>query len=140
MAELEIHSLEDGNTCNKCKSKRNCTCGDKSVNGDPANSGNYNIINIGNDVMSTQRENTDNVFDYKVGGSGGGGKNTHTKETIIQEREIPQIIEKFVPMGSADSAYMMAQNEAKDINLPFRLFKGSSPKSGNYAVIHRAFY
>jgi hypothetical protein len=140
MAEMEIHSLEDGpNLCGKCKSKK---CGCNKGKGGTPEAENVNIINIGNDVFANNKSNTDNTDNHsRTGGMmGGGGTNTHTKEVVIQEKEIPVVIEKLVHDESQDTALVMAVTAARNVPLPYRLFAGSTRRNGNYSVIHRAFY
>lgn len=140
MAELNIHSLEDC-TCGKNKNGNCNKCGKNNNTGDPANSGNYNIINIGNDIIESGNTITSKNMQVpfqneKESVNHRPAKEIHTKEVIVQEREIPKIIEKVVPAEDMDSVLLMAQKNFEVPAMPVRVFK-----NGSYNLsLYKAFY
>jgi hypothetical protein len=109
MAELQVQSLEDG--CG-CKGKKKGCCGD----GDAANnSGNYNIINIGNETTNANRS----------GGSSPSNPVTNTVEkftnTIIKEPPKTQIVTQKVPVMNGQSL-LTWKNDQSQYAVPVKLF------------------
>lgn len=136
MAELAIHTLEDCG-CGKKKNGGCKTCGDKSVNGDPANSGNYNVINIGNDVIDSGNNTkiSAKMNPFERHHERLAPVNTHTREIIVKEREIPKIIERNIPSDRFDSLLVIAENQLHGHSLPVRAFKSDYNIS-----LYKAFY
>lgn len=120
MGELKISTLEDN--CNSCNRKRNNRTNNASHgNSGPRNDGNYNIINIGNDIMQLDNKNSSN-------GSPSPSTpptvvNTHIKEIIEREKQLPgKIIREKVPVTGSESLLYWQSEVDNRFSIPVRLF------------------
>lgn len=119
MGELKISTLEDG--CTSCGGrKRNNRTNNAGGNSGPRNDGNYNIINIGNDIMQLDNQNSPN-------GSPSAPPqvvtNTHIKEIIEREKQLPgKIIREKVPVTGSESLLYWQNDVDNRFTIPVRLF------------------
>lgn len=129
MSSLEIHSLED---CPKCKNNNKKCCG----NGEAANnSGNYNVINIGNDISRFSNEEFRNITGEKT------KDRETTKEKVINNiiKEPTQyktrIVESKIPLVQGESLITFKKSERTGADIPVKLFKD------NYRIVaYSEFY